>query len=165
MRAILQFVGEAVRTRFIRHIWCVHWRANAVLILCTAISTSVAMRVLAGIYAVLLPQDTYAQTLAATASMLPQHVFYGSAAIATLGGTVSLLHELRARPNNWNILYAIGHLFAAQFAGIIMYLLSVEWGFSVPFGLVSCGLAGWGGNRTISLLNDRIVNRIFGAAP
>lgn len=165
MRAILQFVGEAVRTRFIRHIWCERWRANALLILCTAISTSVAMRVLAGIYAALLPQESYAQTLAATASMLPQHVFYGSAAIATLGGAVSLLHELREQSQKWSILNAVGHMFAAQFAGIIMYLLSVEWGFSVPFGLVSCGLAGWGGNRTISLLNDRIVNRIFGAAP
>lgn len=165
MRAILQFVGEAVRTRFIRHIWCEHWRANAALIVCAATCTSVAMRVLAGIYAALLPNDSWAQVAASSIATLPEHMFYACAAIAALGGTVSLLHELRARPNNWNILYAVGHLFAAQFAGIIMYLLSVEWGFSVPFGLVSCGLAGWGGNRTISLLNDRIVNRIFGEAP
>lgn len=161
MRAILQFVGEAVRTRFIRHIWCEHWRANALLILCTAISTSVAMRVLAGIYAALLPQESYAQTLAATASMLPQHVFYGSAAIATLGGAVSLLHELREQSQKWNILNAVGHMFAAQFAGLLVYLIGIEWGFHWPFALAACGVAGWGGNKTIQLVNDRVISRIF----
>lgn len=152
---------ERVRDEVCRHIGCEHCRANAVLILCTAISTSVAMRVLAGIYAVLLPQDTYAQTLAATASMLPQHVFYGSAAIATLGGAVSLLHELRTNAQTWNILNAIGHMFAAQFAGLLVYLLGIEWGFDWPFALAACGVAGWGGNKTIQLVNDRVISRIF----
>lgn len=162
---VLSIAIETVRKRLIEHVWCVHWRANAVLILCTAISTSVAMRVLAGIYAVLLPQDTYAQTLAATASMLPQHVFYGSAAIATLGGAVSLLHELRNQSQTWNILNAVGHMFAAQFAGLLVYLLGLEWGFSWPFALAACGVAGWGGNKTIQLVNDRVISRIFPDSP
>lgn len=152
---------ERVRDEVRRHIWCEHWRANIVLVLMTAIGTSMSLRVLAGIYAVMLPEDSYAQVLAQTAALLPQHVFYGSAAIATLGGAVSLLHELRTNAQTWNILSAVGHMFAAQFAGLLVYLLGIEWGFSWPFALTACGVAGWGGNRTIQLVNDRVINRIF----
>lgn len=152
---------QQIKAAAFKRFWCEHWRANVVLVMLTAVGTSMSLRVLAGIYAVLLPEDSYAQVLAQTAAMLPQHVFYGSAAIATLGGAVSLLHELRTNAQTWNILNAVGHMFAAQFAGLLVYLLGIEWGFSWPFALAACGVAGWGGNRTIQLVNDRVINRIF----
>lgn len=152
---------DQIRDGVRRHVWCEHWRANGVLVLLSAVASSIGLRVLAGIYAALLPEDSFAQTLAQTAAMLPQHVFYGSAAIATLGGAVSLLHDLRTNAQTWNILNAVGHMFAAQFAGLLVYLLGIEWGFSWPFALAACGVAGWGGNRTIQLVNDRVINRIF----
>lgn len=154
---MIQELKTAARRRF----WCEHWLANVVLVSVTAVATSIALRILVGIYAVMLPQESFAQSIAETAAMLPQHIFYGSAAIAALGGAVSLLHELRTTQMSWSILNAVGHMFAAQFAGLLVYLLGMEWGFSWPFALVACGVAGWGGNRSITLVNDRVINRIF----
>lgn len=135
------------------------------LVTLTSIGTAMAMRWLVGVYAVLLPTDSWASALAQAAWGLSSHAFYGTAAIATLGGATSLLHELRSDPKSFSILMAIGHMFAAQFAGLLVFLLGVEWGFSAPFSLVACGVAGWGGNKTIALMNDRVINRIFPDSP
>lgn len=144
-----------------RHVWCEHWRANFALVIVTSVCTAWAMRFLIAVYAVIMPENSYAAALAQAALDMSRSSFYLTAAIATLGGATSLLHELRQSPQSFSILMAVGHMFAAQFAGLLVFLLGVEWGFSTPFALASCGVAGWGGNKTITLINDRIINKVF----
>lgn len=140
---------------------CDHWRANLVLVVLSALATAFAMRWLVGVYAWFLPWDSFAGELAMQAVQMSKTAFLYTVGIAAMGGVTSLLHELRNDATKLSFINAVGHMFAAQFAGLLMYLLAVEWGFSQTLALVVCGLAGWGGNRTITMINDRVILRIF----
>lgn len=140
---------------------CVHWKANLLLTITSAIAAAYALRWLLGVYAVVLPWDSWAGELAMQAVAMSKAAFGYTVGIAAMGGVTSLLHELRADATKLSFINALGHMFAAQFAGLLMYLLAVEWGMSETLALVACGLAGWGGNKSITMLNDRVLQRVL----
>lgn len=140
---------------------CEHWKANLILTCLSALASAAALRWLLGVYAMALPWDSWAGDLAMQAVAMSRSAFAYTVGIAAMGGVTSLLHELRNDATKLSFTNAIGHMFAAQFAGLLMYLLSVEWGLSETLALVACGMAGWGGNKFISMVNDRVIQRIF----
>lgn len=149
----------------IRRSRCAHWKANLVLIIGAAIATALSMRVMVAVYVGILPAESWAGGLVMHAWMMSDKAFYATLGIAALGGATSMLHEIKQAPEKWSLLNGIGHMFAAQFAGLLTYLLGVEYQFAPALSLAACGIAGWGGNRTIQLINDRIINRIFPDGP
>ena len=151
--------GEALRRA------CPHWKANVGLIISSAITTAVGIRVLIGVYVGIIPADSWAGALMLNAWLMSDGIFYSTIAIAALGGATSMLHEIKQSPEKWSLLNGLGHMFAAQFAGLLAYLLGIEYTLPPELALVACGIAGWGGNRTIQLINDRIINRVFPNQP
>jgi hypothetical protein len=144
---------------------CMHWRANLLLVATSAITTAVGFRVLIGVYVGIVPNDSWASAMLTNAWLMPDRIFYSTVAIAALGGATSMLHEIKQAPERFSLLNGIGHMFAAQFAGLLAYLLGIEYTLPPALALVACGIAGWGGNRTIQLINDRIINRVFPNQP
>ena len=140
---------------------CLHWRANLILVASSAISTALALRALIGVYVAIIPHDSLAGAFVVNAWMMSDGIFYGTVAIAALGGATSMLHEIKQSPEKFSLLNGIGHMFAAQFAGLLTYLVGIEYNLAPALALAACGVAGWGGNRTIQLVNDRIINRVF----
>lgn len=86
--------------------------------------------------------------------------FWGTVGIAAIGGFTSFLHEVKVDPTKLRALNGVGHMSAAHFAGLLMYFLALEFGFSAPWAYFACGLAGWGGNKTIQMLNDKFFQRV-----
>lgn len=144
---------------------CEHWRANVLLIITSGMATAVSLRIMVAIYAGILPAESRAGGLVIQAWLMSEKMFYATLAIAALGGATSMLHEIKQAPEKWSLLNGIGHMFAAQFAGLLTYLIGIEYQLAPALALVACGLAGWGGNRTIQLINDRVINRIFPDGP
>jgi len=123
-----------------------------------AICSGIALRWLLAVLAFTLPSETFAQELAMQAAYLPAHSFWSAAGLAGLGGLASFSHEVRSDRSNLAFFNAFGHMVSAQFAGLLIYLLTVEWNWSWPITLAASGAAGWGGNKTISI----IFKRLFG---
>lgn len=140
---------------------CDHWKANLVLAFTSALAAAYALRWLLGVYAAALPWGSWAGEMAFQAVSMSKVAFGYTVGIAAMGGVTSLLHELRNDATKLSFINAVGHMFAAQFAGLLMYLLAVEWGLSQTLALVACGIAGWGGNRSITAINDRVIARLF----
>lgn len=139
---------------------CTYWRANLIVAALAAVASAAMLRWSAVIWLVMLPTDSWAaQMLAGVVTMSTSH-FALTAAVAAIGGATSFLYEVRSDPTNLRIINALGHMFSAQFAGLLVYLLALEWSWSTPYALASCGLAGWGGNRSIQMLNERLLGRL-----
>lgn len=146
---------------------CKYWKANILFAGAAFIFTAITMRLLIGTLAAIIPLDSIAGEEGFAASMLLTAIemnlwhFGFACLIAAAGGFVSFLHEAKADPAaNLKILNAAGHMSAAQFAGLLMYLLSVEFAWSPPWAYTLCGLAGWSGNKGIQMLNDKVLSRI-----
>lgn len=129
-----------------------------ILSLITAICSGFVLRISAGTVATLLPAGSWANEIIVSIDHLPAPAYWLIALTSGLGGMVSFFHELRTDVTSLNFLNAFGHMTAAQFAGLMTYLLAVNWELSWPLTLAGAGLAGWGGNRTISALNDLFVS-------
>lgn len=134
---------------------CDHWRANAVFAAVAFVLSTTLIRTLAGIYFTLAPHDSYAAAVSCAVIQMSGPHFLLVGAIAALGGVTSFLHEVRHDPTKLRIINALGHLFAAQLAGLLMYLGALEMEWSVYWALFLCGLAGWGGNAAIQKMSDR----------
>lgn len=139
---------------------CGHAKSKIVLAVVSAICSGLVLRWLAGAAAVLLPYDSWASAIAMQVAYLPAQSFWSAAGVAALGGAASLFHELRTDMTRFSFLNAFGHMTSAQFAGLMVYLLATNWEFSWPLTLASSGIAGWGGNKTVSSLNDALVRRL-----
>lgn len=139
---------------------CSRDRATLVLAVISAICAGLALRQLAIAAALLLPYDSWASEIAHQAAYLPRESYWAAAGIAALGGVASLFHELRTDPTRFSILNAFGHMTSAQFAGLTLYLLAVNWEWSWPLTLAASGIAGWGGNKLVSALNDALIKRL-----
>lgn len=161
-RAVVKRANAAVRARIAAHVWCEHWKANAVLVIVSAVSMSVMLRQIFWFVLFAFPTDSYAVTIAAQAVSMTWWHFAGACGIAAWGGAARLLHELRASSANFSFVHATGHMFVSQFAGVLTYLMAIWWEWPWPFAMLVCGLAGWGGNKAITRLDDFIGKRVFG---
>lgn len=139
---------------------CEHRSEKALLAMTAAIVSACMLRALVAIAALMLPQESWAAGLAAQAMSLSTEHFGLACGIAAIGGASSLFHELRANIARFTLVNAVGHMTLAQFAGLLVYLIAVQYGWQLPIALVGCGLSGWGGNRTIVALNDVFLRRI-----
>lgn len=152
-------------TRYIRHRVndfraCGHASEKVWLAIISGVCSAIALRWLAGAAALLLPADSWASGVAMQVAYLPAQSFWSAAGVAALGGAASLFHELRVDMTRFSFLNAFGHMTSAQFAGLMVYLLATNWEWSWPLTLASAGIAGWGGNKTVSALNDALVRRL-----
>ena len=144
---------EMVRT-------CEHRSEKLMLALVSAILSAGALRMLASLGVALLPTDSWASGLAHQAMELSGLHFTLAVAIAALGGAASLFHELRDDMTRFTVQNALGHMLIAQFAGLLVFLLVVNYGQLVPLSLAACGLAGWGGGKVITIINDAVWRRL-----
>lgn len=135
-------------------------RSVAVVCLGWAFS-AYAMRWFFGVYAAMLPQDSFAADVLWQAWRSPGWTFAAASLIASFGAIVSLFRDMRADPGSVSLVNAVGHLIAGQFAGLITYFGCLEYELSWNLSMMICGVAGWGGNRTIEYINDRVINRLF----
>lgn len=141
---------------------CGHAKSKITLAVVSAICSGLVLRWLAGTAAMLLPYGSWAADIAHQVAYLPAPSFWAAAGVAALGGAASLFHELRTDMTRFSFLNAFGHMTSAQFAGLMLYLVAVNWEWSWPLTLLASGVAGWGGNKTISALNDALVRRVVG---
>lgn len=139
---------------------CVYWKANLVFALFAAALTMVGIRLTAWAFLMIIPTDSWATEILTSVTLMSKWHFAWTVGVAALGGITSFLHEVRVDPTNLRIINAIGHMFASQTAGLAMYLVALEWNWSMPMALLGCVLAGWGGNKTIQKLNDMILAKL-----
>lgn len=157
----MRVIKAHARERIEEFCACGHATAKITLAVASAVVSAVALRWLLGVAAVLLPDETWAADLAQRAVALAVTDFSLACAIAALGGAASLFHELRTDlAAKFSFVNAFGHMTLAQFAGLLAYLIAVNYGWSVPIALVGCGVSGWGGNKTIVAINDAFVRRL-----
>lgn len=139
---------------------CEYWKVNVLMSAVAAVISGYAIRWSVGFWAMFLPHDSWASELVVSAITMSGRDFALTMAVSAFGGVASFMHEVRGDPTNLRIINAIGHMFSAQFAGLMMYLLSIEWGLSSAYGIAMCGVAGWGGNKTMTLLSDKLLARV-----
>lgn len=156
-----------MREDLVRSLWnwwyrhtCEHWQINLAMSFVAAFISAFALRWSIGFWFAFLPTDTWASELLITAIGMSARDFWLTMAVSAFGGVASFMHEVRGDSSNLKIINAIGHMFSAQFAGLMMYLLAVEWGISSAYGIAMCGIAGWGGNKTIQLLSDKLLAKV-----
>ena len=137
---------------------CDHWKANLVLVVCSALSMALALRQIAWVAVFAFPGDSIASTLAYTAVTMTWQHFAMACGIAAWGGGARFLHDLRESESAFSIVNAVGHVVISQFAGVLTYLFALYLTLPWPLGLMACGLAGWGGSKAIVRL-DRAVNK------
>ena len=133
---------------------CPAWPRNVIAAVLGAIMVASMIRMLVPILAFALPSESAASELAAQAMMLDWRHFAGACGIASLGGLASLAHETKGAPEKVTLQNAVGHMFICQFAGVLMYLMTIEWGLGLPGGLAACGVSGWLGSAGIVRLSD-----------
>lgn len=151
---------QSLRNRFASFKLCPWWRANVALVLLSAIAVSAMLRQIAWIALFALPADTFAQELAARAIQMSAPHFGFACFFAGWGGVSSLLHEIKTDASKFSFMNAVGHMFIAQFAGVLMYLIALEYEYSIPSSLFACGIAGWFGNKFIVALSDLVTKRL-----
>lgn len=138
---------------------CRHAPQKVVLAAISAVASAYVLRWFAGVLALVLPYDTMAQEYAQRAVHLVGADFWLAAGLAAVGGASSLFHELREDMRRFSLINALGHMVAAQFAGVLAYLIAVDYHWSMPLALVASGIAGWGGNKTIAAVSDAVTKR------
>lgn len=139
---------------------CEHRGEKVALAIVSAILSAGALRVLASLGMALLPAESRAADLARQVMQLSGLHFSLATALAAVGGAASLFHELRDDLTRFTVPNALGHMVIAQFAGLLVFLLVVNYGQLVPLSLAACGLAGWGGGKVITLINDAVWRRL-----
>lgn len=148
----------AARYRAFRE--CGHAKAKIMLALVSAVFSAVALRWLASVGAMLLPEHTWAAEIAQRTVAMGALDFGMACGISALGGASSLFHEVRSNIARFSFVNAFGHMILAQFAGLLSYLIAVNYSWPFPLALVGCGVSGWGGNKTIVAINDMFVRRL-----
>lgn len=139
---------------------CEYRREKVALAVIGAILSAGLLRAAATLGALMLPSDTWASDLAHQVMSLSGMHFWLAAAVATFGGAASLFHELRVDMTRFTLPNALGHMIIAQFAGLMLYLLTVSYEQPVPLALATCGGAGWGGGKLITMVSDAIMRRL-----
>lgn len=137
-----------------------HAPAKIMLAAISAVLSAIAMRGLLALSMSLLPSDSWAQSLSHQIMMMAVFDFWSATGIATFGGVASLFHELRNNIFKFSIQNALGHMVISQFAGLLVYLVAVNYEFTMPLALALCGLSGWGGAKTITFLSNLTANRL-----
>lgn len=85
-------------------------------------------------------------------------VQYWLPAITALwGGTVGYLRQVQ-KGRAFKAGAMIMHLAVSGFAGLMFWLLSVEYSLSGPMAAVVTGMAGYMGGEAIKLLEEKVVN-------
>lgn len=139
---------------------CERRREKVLLAIIGALLSASMLRAAAALGALMLPADTWASDLAHQVMSLSGMHFWLAACVATFGGAASLFHELRLDMTRFTLPNALGHMIIAQFAGLLLYLLTVSYEQPVPLALAACGSAGWGGGKLITLASDAIMRRL-----
>lgn len=141
---------------------CDLWWENLLVAFVAAVSSAAMIRYVAPLWAAVLPAESLAaESMRSLGDMGPLK-FGWTVAVAGVGGFTSFLHEVKTDPTKLRLLNGIGHMTAAHFAGLLMYFLALEFGFSAPWAYFACGIAGWGGNKTVQTLNDKMLGKIGG---
>jgi len=76
---------------------------------------------------------------------------------ALWGGTVGYLRQVQ-KGKVFRFAAMIMHLAVSAFAGLMFWLLSVEYALSGPMAAIVSGMAGYMGAEAIKLLEDRVIN-------
>lgn len=139
---------------------CDYWRRNLVLALVSSIVVAAMLRLSVPVLLLFFPADSMASDLVIAAMGMSSAHFFSACGIAAFGGAANLFHELRLDQTRFTVQNAIGHMFICQFSGVMTYLLTIEWQWSVPYGLAACGLMGWLGNAGIVMLSDIVTGRM-----
>ena len=144
---------------------CRHWKANLILVIATAIVVALSMRGLTFALLMVVPLDSRAGSFVLHSWLISDGLFYSSAGIAALGGATSLLKDLREKPQSFSIIGAFGHMAAAQFAGLITFLMTMYMSLPAWLALALCGMAGWRGNIALQRWDKRLQKRMSDDLP
>lgn len=145
---------------------CAHWKANLVLVIATAIAVAVSMRAMLGALLLVVPLDSWAGTVLIRTWLAGDGLFFASAFVSTFGGATSLLRELRTTPEqSFSILHAVGHMFSAQFSGLMTLVGCLYANVPPLLALLACGMAGWAGNAWLVRLDKWTGHRVFPEPP
>lgn len=155
-RTIIHSKIEAIRQ-------CEHRTAKLMLAVFTALFSGVIVRAASWAFATFGSGPAWAVEGAERIVAMNGPDFWMAVGLASWGGGANLLHELRANIQKFSLFNATGHMVIAQFAGVSGFLLAIYLAMPWSAGMLVCGLFGWGGNKTLMLLNDRILNRLPGA--
>ncbi|MFA5567463.1 MAG: phage holin family protein [Trueperaceae bacterium] len=139
---------------------CEHWMASVIIAIVACVYAIIATRYTLPLLLAVLPVDSWAtQSVVVIVTMSTGH-FAATAGIAMAGGITSFLRDVKSNPANRKLINALGHMMSAQFAGMLVYLLAIEYSWSQPLALFACGIAGWGGNHAIQKLSDMAFRKI-----
>lgn len=138
---------------------CEHWLANIVVAIVAAVYTTFAVRYTLPALLAVLPTESWATEAVVRVITMGAGHFWLTAGIAAAGGVTSFLRDVKHDPANLRIINAMGHMVAAQFAGLLVYLIAVDLSWSEPLALATCGIAGWGGNHVIQKISDMVLSR------
>ena len=129
--------------------------------LMSAVYAAIGIRVLAGITVGVTPSLGWAAEFAHAVLSLELIDFAMACFVGGLGGMASLFQELKRPIAKFSVQAAVGHMFTAQFASLIAYLLAVQQAMPVPLGLVFAGMFGWLGAAALDMLG----RKMFGTNP
>lgn len=138
---------------------CEHWMANIAMAVVALVYTTFALRYTMPALLAVLPAESWAAEAVTRAITMSAGHFWLTAAIAAAGGVTSFLRDVKHDTASLRIINAMGHLVAAQFAGLLVYLMAVDLQWSEPWALVACGVAGWSGNHFIEKLSAVVLSR------
>jgi hypothetical protein len=153
-------IGQWICDRLDEFRRCGHGTAKLVLAGLSALVSAICLRWGAFVVAAVMPAESWAARLAERAMDLALLDFAIACVAAAVGGVASLFHELRADLTRFSFINAFGHMVLAQFAGMLVFLVSVQYGWQYPIAVFSCAVSGWGGNRTVIALNDAFMRRV-----
>lgn len=139
---------------------CEHWLANVVIAAIACVYALLATRYTLPLVLTVLPAESRAAQSVETVVTMGAGHFAMTAMVAMVGGITSFLRDVKTNPANRKLINALGHMMSAQFAGMLVYLLAIEYSWSQPLALFACGIAGWGGNHAIQKLSDMAFRKI-----
>lgn len=144
---------------------CRHWKANLLLVIATAVFVALSMRGLTFALLIVVPLDSHAGAFVMHSWLISDGLFYTSAGVSALGGATSLLKDLRETPASFSVIGAIGHMAAAQFAGLITFLVAMYMAWPAWLSLALCGMAGWRGNIALQRWDKALQGRMTDKLP
>lgn len=143
---------------------CEHWKAHILMAVGAVAFVTYSVRWWLFVFAQILPPDAWGAEKVRIAVAMSGWHFTLTALAAALGGVTSFFHEVKIDPTKLRIPNALGHMFAAQSAGLAAYLWAIESAWSEPLAIFASLICGWSGNKFFQVVSDLFLSRI-GVAP
>ncbi len=155
VRTIVNGKVEAIRR-------CEHRTAKVLLAVVTALLSGAIVRAACWAMATFGTGPAWAVQGAERVMEMTGADFWMAVGLASWGGGANLFHELRADIQKFSLINATGHMVIAQFAGVTGFLVAIYLSMPWSAGMLVCGMFGYGGNKTLMALNDRMLRRVRG---